>query len=259
MRILGLLYLVLGVGVLLNSFSGITGFVIYEDVDLKWGGLLSVVFVVIGILVLFTTRTSEKSELERAVVYEFNEKEKDKNRSYRLIDRALHLSKNGQISLGEFKREISSLRREEGGEELVKIVQQEYGPALHKIAESTDKKKARIAGAFLEVLEKGYRYEEEREDYRLTQEEKRKIRNAFKERTDRLSTAQRDILRKYELAYMPSASGGHQKISYKDTGYNIGFSSSPSDRRFAGLRMANDIIHLIEKCRKIEQEKTKQS
>ncbi len=58
----GILYLVLGVVILFNSFSGLTGFVVFSGADIKWGSVLGVVFVVIGVLVL--TARKEWSKLE---------------------------------------------------------------------------------------------------------------------------------------------------------------------------------------------------
>lgn len=56
LRILGILYLILGIIILLNSFSGVTGFVVFEDADVSGSGFLGVVFVVIGILILMAAK-----------------------------------------------------------------------------------------------------------------------------------------------------------------------------------------------------------
>jgi len=57
--IIGIIYLLLGIIILLNSFSGITGFVIFEDVNVKWSSVLGVVFVLIGILIIMISQTLE--------------------------------------------------------------------------------------------------------------------------------------------------------------------------------------------------------
>jgi len=48
--VLGIIFLILGVFFLINSFSGITGFVIVEDFGRGISGILGVVFVLVGIL-----------------------------------------------------------------------------------------------------------------------------------------------------------------------------------------------------------------
>ena len=49
-RFFGILFLFLGATIVFNSFSGITGFVVYEGVDLDTGFLIGVWFVITGIL-----------------------------------------------------------------------------------------------------------------------------------------------------------------------------------------------------------------
>ena len=73
-RIIGGIFLFIGVTILLNSFSGITGFVVFEGTDVKFGFYAAVWFFVSGIL-LFTSTLSapsytrhRESRLERLFV-----------------------------------------------------------------------------------------------------------------------------------------------------------------------------------------------
>ncbi len=52
----GIFFIILGAVLLFNSFSGITGFVVFEDVKKEVSGILGAVFVIAGIGIL-TSRT----------------------------------------------------------------------------------------------------------------------------------------------------------------------------------------------------------
>lgn len=58
-KFFGILFLFLGATIIFNSFSGITGFVVYEDVDLDAGFIIGIWFVLTGIL-LAAYRKKEK-------------------------------------------------------------------------------------------------------------------------------------------------------------------------------------------------------
>jgi hypothetical protein len=49
-KFFGVLFLFLGITIVFNSFSGITGFVVYEDVNLNTGYMVGIWFVLVGIL-----------------------------------------------------------------------------------------------------------------------------------------------------------------------------------------------------------------
>lgn len=57
-KLFGLLFLVLGVTIVFNTFQGITGFAVYNDVDLDAGMIVGAWFVLTGI-VLFVYRRKE--------------------------------------------------------------------------------------------------------------------------------------------------------------------------------------------------------
>ena len=59
LEIFGVVFLLLGITVLFNAFQGITGFAVYEDVDLNFGYVIGAWFVLTGIL-LIVYRKKEK-------------------------------------------------------------------------------------------------------------------------------------------------------------------------------------------------------
>ena len=55
---IGVAYLLLGFIVILQSFRGLTGFVIFEDVPQQIGWLVGVVSIIVGIIVIAVSRES---------------------------------------------------------------------------------------------------------------------------------------------------------------------------------------------------------
>ena len=247
--IIGIAYFVLGACVMLSSFQGITGFLTYTGISGQIRGILGIVFLLIGIFVLITSRKEvEEGELERSIdVYKLGNNQNDA--SYVLLDPEMFFGKEGRVNLGRFRREIEHLRRE-GGEELVKIVYNRYGKALQRIAESNNERKSEVAEAFLRVLDHHYhrpRHREEQENLHLSKDEREEIKNAFRQYDGRLTQQQRDVMGKYNLEY--EVGGKENKIRYKDSGYSIPISKTPSDFR-TGLNTVKYIIELIEQGRR---------
>ena len=60
----GVLFLFLGATIIFNSFQGITGFSVYEEVDIKKGYMIGVWFILTGIL-LAVYRRKEKVLIKR--------------------------------------------------------------------------------------------------------------------------------------------------------------------------------------------------
>ncbi len=63
-RFFGVLFFFLGATIIFNSFQGITGFSVYEDVDIKKGYIISLWFILTGIL-LAVYRRKEKVVIKR--------------------------------------------------------------------------------------------------------------------------------------------------------------------------------------------------
>jgi len=55
LKIFGAIFFILGISIIFNAFQGITGFAVYENVDLNIGVVIGVWFVFTGIL-LFVYR-----------------------------------------------------------------------------------------------------------------------------------------------------------------------------------------------------------
>lgn len=49
-KLFGIFFLLIGITIVFNSFQGLTGFAVYEDVDIKKGVLIGAWFVLTGIL-----------------------------------------------------------------------------------------------------------------------------------------------------------------------------------------------------------------
>ena len=254
-RAIGFAFLLVGLVIILASVPGITGFAVFDGAPSGAGFVLGIVAFLVGIVMLSSSRKIEEKEsaLETAVsVYDALEHEKNKDRSYTMTDPKLHVSRTGQTTLGDFKKEISRYRRDDGGEELVQIVRKDYEPSLKKFADSDDEERSRIAVSFLKVLDPNYKCGKEieegekRKNPGLSLKEKREIRDEFRSYDGTITSGQRAILRRYDLAYEPAPKGGHPSITDNQTHQKISLSSTPSDS-FAGMNIANDVIHMVER------------
>lgn len=64
-KFFGILFFLIGITVIFNSFQGITGFAVYEDVDVNAGYLIGAWFILTGIL-LVVYRKKETTNVNRA-------------------------------------------------------------------------------------------------------------------------------------------------------------------------------------------------
>jgi NADH:ubiquinone oxidoreductase subunit K len=64
LKFFGILFLLVGVTVLFNSFQGITGFAVYGDVDIDAGYFVAAWFVVVGML-LVAYRRNEVEKVKK--------------------------------------------------------------------------------------------------------------------------------------------------------------------------------------------------
>lgn len=76
---IGFFYLIFGVIILFNSFQGITGYAIFENTDVEWGGFLGVVFIIIGIVVWSAAVRDGRLENKLRVYNSHRGKNKDKS------------------------------------------------------------------------------------------------------------------------------------------------------------------------------------
>ncbi len=257
-RVLGIFYILLGSIILLNAFHSIIGFTIIENIDTKISSFLGIIFIALGLLTTKATREKESVLEKKVSISVYNARRGNENDSLMMTDPELYFENSGAISLGRFTREITALKEGQGGKELVQMVKDEYEPALKKIAESEDAEKASIAERFLKVLDSNYHLQRKRdnreENYELSREEREEIKNAFRSYDGRISTEQKEVMKKYNLMFDNSGSRGEAKIRYPGIGYTVTVSRTPSDRR-AGLNMVRDILDLIEKGKKHDAEK----
>ena len=249
--VLGFIFVLIGAFLLLNPLSRITGFAVFEKGEGFINPFLGILFVVGGILMMAAQRRDERhkeSGLENEIkVYNGRRnKEGGPEDNYMMTDPHLSFGRSGVVSLGEFRRTIQEYRENESGE-LIEIVREEYGKQLREIAESWDEDRAGIAQRFLEVL---YENESREDNFRLSQDDRREIREAFKNWRGRPTDKQTETLTKYGLAYEPQTKKQkHPRIAVPDTNYSITATSKPGEPRI-GKNMATDIIRLIEKVRK---------
>ncbi len=245
----GLAFVIWGIFLLLGISFGITGFFILEEPKIINSYVFNIFFIVIGILLMTLGREGKRKGLEAEIeVYdESRGKGTNYDNSYRMTDPKLSLGQAGVVGLGEFKRQIAEFQREEGGDELVKIVKDEYGPRLREIALSADESRAHIAKEFLVVL--GEKIDER--DYHLTKEEKREIRMRFREFHTSPDRRQTEVIKKYGLEWDGShGHGAHPKLVYVETGNKLVISSTPSDYR-STLNFSGHLIRFINEQRDI--------
>ncbi len=259
LNIIGIFYIILGFVILLTSFKTITGFAIIENLQTKISSILGLIVVSIGLSVSIVSRNKESELEKRAKISVFNAgKGKESEENYMMTDPELYFEGSGAVSLGRFKREINQLKKGDVGEELVKIIRGEYEPPLRALAESNDREKASIAGAFLRVLDPSYnlslKEEKSEQDYRLTSDEREDIKAAFRGFDGLLDQHQRNTLKRYNLVYAEGKK--HKHIIYTGTGYKTSIQRhlGKVDPR-TGLNTAMNIIELIETGRKHDLEK----
>lgn len=250
-------FFALGAIILLNSFQSLTSFVIFENADKNYGSFVGL-WLIITSLVLFTVATTERkhhSELEIRVYDGSNGKDKNQDRAFILEDTRLEFG-GDPIKLGEFKKEIARYHQEKGGEELVGIIRDTYGPGLREIAQSSDTQKAKIAREFLAVL--GETYKEPERNYRLTKDEREEIKYIFRGWTGgRLNSDQIELIRNYGFSYHQDGKGKHQfYIKNELTGIKEPIQGSPSDWR-SGKNFVSELIKIVEESREIEAKKKK--
>ena len=59
-KLFGLLFFIFGITILFNSFQGITGFVVYEDVNLNIGFIVGIWFILVSLLLIVHRKKGEE-------------------------------------------------------------------------------------------------------------------------------------------------------------------------------------------------------
>ncbi len=179
LMIVGFVFIFWAIFLAFRGFSKITGLVVLENANEPFLNLTAILFFVMGVFLMIASNRDRKEGIEERVeVYDASNGKKRDDESLRMTDPELEFGKEGYVTLSKFKKVIGSYKSEEGGEELVEIIRNIYGHALHQIRDGDNKERAEIAGRFLEVLEGPI--EERGEEYQLPREERRKIKDAFR-------------------------------------------------------------------------------
>ena len=177
-RFWGLLLAILGIFLVLITVPKFTGLAILGDSSMLVSvQIIGFIFFIGGILLLMVSR---EEDLETQVeVYDdgvgkgLNNRERE---HYFLVDSERGFSADGRVSLGEFEKQIRSYRREKSGQKYIEVIRGTYAGGLHKIV-AQGGERAKVARAFLDVLEGSQ--EKREEDYSISPDEKRDIKNAF--------------------------------------------------------------------------------
>ena len=62
-KIFGIFFFLLGISVIFNTFQGMTGFVVYENVSLNAGVIIGIWFVITGILLIVYRKNLSSKEI----------------------------------------------------------------------------------------------------------------------------------------------------------------------------------------------------
>jgi len=63
-KIFGIFFFLLGISVIFNTFQGMTGFVVYENVSLNAGVIIGIWFVITGILLIVYRKNLSSKEIK---------------------------------------------------------------------------------------------------------------------------------------------------------------------------------------------------
>lgn len=239
---IGFFLIFLGTLIFLSSFSGITGNVVgYTSIDFNLIGF----FIVLSGLIIVVI--SKKSLDDVVIVYRLGDRQNgdDDSNSF-MTDPHLHLSRNGRVSLSEFRREIESLREIPGGEELIDLVRDTYVPQLKKIANQGNEEKAEVAKMFLHALDIPYQESSESKG-KLPKREVEELKSAFKSYNGTMTRRQLEVIRKHGLTFYPSESGQHPRIGYEN-GEQVVIAGTPGDWR-TGRNISSELIRMINRYR----------
>lgn len=240
-RIAGAFIALIGIVLILNASSGITGFTILEGIGKTAGYIIGLVLILGGILFYMGGRMSEEAGLSKKLkVYDLSHgsKEAKPNEVYVLED-----GYGNRITLGGLRRQITEYERDPDGAELKKILREEYSAGLQELALDEEEQKRKIATIFLEAL--GEKVPRE-SIYKLPKEERLRIINAFKDWRHHPNVAQAKILREYDFEF--ERGGSENKIRHRETRRYISVGSTPSDVH-AGENNGKALCKLIEELR----------
>jgi len=223
-KIIGGVLILIGFVFILNSYFGITGFIVAESTNERVGSILGLVFMIGGLILVM-------SELEKKIeIYQDMSKKGDD--SYYLNDPNGLFDNNGIV---EYRKFVKRCKEIENNPELWQITRRTYVGPLIKIADK-EEKYSDIAKKCLKVLNLEY-LEGSESGSILTKEESSRIRSAFRGWNGKLNSKQKRTLKDCGLKFKKGKP--HSKIISE---YGSTFvTNSPSDQAHGGKNMANNI------------------
>jgi len=148
----------------------------------------------------------------------------------------------GVVTLETFRQQMREIKKD--SIVLGMIKEAYFVPLMNRLNEGGETSK--IAEKYLQEMGFEPEYERENESkYALSKEEITRIKKAFTDRKDRLTSAQRDVLKKYNLNYKLLA-GGHAKIFPEQGRESITISLSPNDIN-AGKNNSSRLLKLCDR------------
>jgi hypothetical protein len=237
----GICFLVIGAFFILTAGDVITANAIRTTFSKTTMSFTGIICVIVALILLGTgARTEKKTGLEIMLINSGSKKEKTENpdRDYSLIESTNEFGQRGKpLSLGEFRRYVHSL----GDPELVRYLNETYGPVFkEKALYGTDTEK-KVGRAFYEALT-GERVEEQEEDTGIGQKERERIKNAFRGYDGTVTAEMRSVLDEHDL----SIKHGGKHYAILDGNTRIGtLPASPSDHR-GGINFAHQLIRALE-------------
>jgi hypothetical protein len=235
-KIIGAVLFLLGIILLFQSFSGITGFVAADNVSLSVFGILGTLLFVFGFILMMISEGNTRVELYKRR----NQKGIDE---LFMTDPTLGLGRGREVSLDVFE---GLVKKYSGDKELLEMVRQEYGSMLESYLGSD---KEEMARKFLDVLYNGKYKSQETSEEAMTQKEMQEIISAFRSGWKNGPTpAQKQLMCKYGFAW--EHSGAHGKLfSLSNPRLFRPTSISPSDIN-ACRNVGRDLIDMIKQSRK---------
>jgi hypothetical protein len=241
-------------GGLFVSFTGrlITGYAISSEFQnyFSFFNYLGIIIFLLGIFILFS---SKRETLEKKVDVFSKAPKKTialpKEANYHITDPELYFSNTGFVSLEEFQRGIDKIRNDS---ELMLIIKGAYTPELRRILrDPSNIDKQGIAREFWKTLY-GEEISVSEPGEILDEDEKRQIKNAFKSGWKNAPNShQREVLSHYNLGYRQTRSNHGEIYSVHNPHFNTFTSLTPGDSN-AGIKIAGNVIHLIEEMKKSE-------
>ena len=232
-NIFGIFLFIFGFFITAYSSLKFTGFVVSQG---GAGGYFFIgIILIIGGILLVNLNSQNQLEIKL-----YRESKKDGKGHISMTDPENLFGNKGFVTLDIFRQQMKEISKDP---ELFELVKESYfAPLMKKYSEGGVE--SELAEQYL--VEMGFEPEKGNDSrYVLPKSEIARIKSAFMDRKDRITSAQNGILKKYGLKYT-CLPGGHAKISPEQGGESITVSLSPSDKR-AGKNASSQLVKLCDK------------